>query len=85
MSLFLKRRTRNFKRVFGTKEGKRVLADLIAFCNDVRINSPNPIVSAQMVGRLQVAKHLMAVLDYDEIEVHAMQRTENEIRNSEAA
>ena len=83
--MFLKRRTMNFRRTFESEMGKRVLADLLAFCDDPRISSPNPFLMAQMVGRQQVRKHLMAVLAYSERDVQALLAEETEHRTREVA
>ena len=85
MSFFHRRRSMNYRRVFETPEGKRVLADLLAFCDDPRLSSPNAIVMAQMVGRMQIRQHLMRVLNYSEPAVHELLSTEQELRNREAA
>jgi hypothetical protein len=85
VALFFRRRAVNYRQVFESPQGERVLADLLAFCDDPRIGSPNAIEMAQASGRMQVRKHLIACMAFDEGKVQQLLADEQQKRTREVA
>ena len=83
--LFLRRRSANYRDLFATPMGQRVLADLLAFCNDARLYSGNAIEMAQAVGRYQVREHLILVMQYDAERIRQLNVEEDQRRAREVA
>lgn len=78
--VFLTGRSARYRHVFGSPEGKQVLRDILRFCG---INADphvpgDPFTSAYNNGRQRVARHIIGVMETDEVKAMRIAQREAE-------